>query len=341
MTQYPITPRMLREELEAHAYAGTVPLFLGAPGIGKSEGGHDFADAMNLEMIDVRLSSYLAEDLNGLPVRDGDRAIFLPYDVFPTEDTPLPKGKDGWFLFLDEFTSMSKSVQAPVYKLLLDRMVGQRKLHKRVVIAAAGNRLQDRAVVTALSSALKSRVTTYEMEVNVEEWLQWASKNHIDERINGYINYHPSDLMTFNPESDEASYSCPRSLYNLHKLIKDKEVTESMMPRIAGTIGDGVATKFKTYCDEAKDLVRPEEIFSNPNEAPVPRRASTKYATILALTSKIVDDDKIIKAAITYIDKYDPEFQNVFYRTVLHKDQKLRDNRIIFDKSIQYHKEWR
>lgn len=38
--------------------------------------------------------------------------MFMPFNIFPLENTPLPKGKNGWLLFLDEFNSAPKDVQA-------------------------------------------------------------------------------------------------------------------------------------------------------------------------------------------------------------------------------------
>ena len=40
------------------------------------------------------------------------RAAFAPFEMFPTKDTPLPQGKNGWVLLLDEMNSAAKAVQA-------------------------------------------------------------------------------------------------------------------------------------------------------------------------------------------------------------------------------------
>ena len=59
-----ITPTQALEEMRVSLKAGNVPLFLGSPGIGKSAIAKKLCEEYNLELIDVRLSSYLPEDLN-------------------------------------------------------------------------------------------------------------------------------------------------------------------------------------------------------------------------------------------------------------------------------------
>jgi len=44
---------------------------------------------------------------------------------------------------------------------------------------AAGNRVQDRALVRSLSSALVNRVSILNIRVDVQEWIDWASANGV------------------------------------------------------------------------------------------------------------------------------------------------------------------
>ena len=96
----------------------------GSPGLGKSALVRDIAEEKNLKLIDIRLSQCDLTDLNGLPKTDGKKATFLPFDTFPLEDDPLPEGKDGWLIFLDELNAAPRSLQCAAYKIILDRMVG-------------------------------------------------------------------------------------------------------------------------------------------------------------------------------------------------------------------------
>src|SRR5690606_8713131 len=128
-------------------------------------------------------------------------------DLFPTEDTPVPEGFDGWGLFLDEFNSAPKGVQAAAYKLTLDRMTGQHKLHERVAMVLAGNLSTDRAITNPISTAMQSRVVHLLMEINFEEWYyDVALKENYDPRIIAFLNYKNSYLMDFRPDHNENTF---------------------------------------------------------------------------------------------------------------------------------------
>ena len=71
-----------------------------------------------------------------------------------------PQLYDGWLIFLDELTSAPKHLQAPAYKLILDRMIGTHKLHPRVVIAAAGiGRVRSAEVTSRAGGSISSGTT--------------------------------------------------------------------------------------------------------------------------------------------------------------------------------------
>ncbi len=46
---------------------------------------------------------------------------------------------DGWLLFFDEMADAPPSLQSLAYKIILDKMVGNHKLHSKVRMVAAGN----------------------------------------------------------------------------------------------------------------------------------------------------------------------------------------------------------
>lgn len=92
--------------------AKLVPLLLGSPGIGKSGIIRQIAEEFQLKVIDLRLSQCDPTDLLGFPDTSTGRGRYLPMETFPIEGDPIPEGYQGWLLFLDEFTSAPRAVQA-------------------------------------------------------------------------------------------------------------------------------------------------------------------------------------------------------------------------------------
>ena len=92
--------------------ANLVPMVHGSPAIGKSSIVKWIAKKFNLKLIDLRLSQCDPTDLLGFPYIFGNRAGYRPMETFPIMGDEIPKGYNGWLLFLDELTSASTAVQA-------------------------------------------------------------------------------------------------------------------------------------------------------------------------------------------------------------------------------------
>ena len=112
MSAFKCTPRQARGHIVEILEAGLVPFLRSSPGMGKSAIIRSIADEYGMELLDIRLSTCAPEDLTGLPHFENGIAKFMPFDMFPVEGTELPTGKNGWIVFLDEFNSASKAVQA-------------------------------------------------------------------------------------------------------------------------------------------------------------------------------------------------------------------------------------
>ena len=325
MSLFSCGPRALKKYLITCMNAGLVPFVTGQPGIGKSDIVRQIAKEYNLEVIDIRLAQADITDLNGLPRFNKDKAEFIPFDIFPLENTPLPKGKQGWLCFMDEFNSSPRSIQAAAYKILLDRMVGNHKLHPNCVLMAAGNRKEDKAIVNDLSTATLSRLVHFQLDVSKDEWMyDYAIPNQLDGRIIAFINAFPDKLNTFDPEKSDKTFACPRTISFLDKLIKSKEqlgnpnITDEDLILFSGCVGDGVATEFINFVKVFTQVPKYSDIVKDPENTPIPDESALKWATITSLVQNA--DKKDSAQFIKYISNFDVSFQIVFLRMLLKKD---------------------
>ena len=325
MNIYTCTPRQVRSHIIDIIQAGLVPYVRSSPGMGKSSIMRSIGKDFKLKLIDHRLSTSQPEDLSGYPDLRSGRAKFVPFDIFPTEDMELVPSSDGWLLFLDEFNAAPKSVQAAAYKLILDRMVGQYKLHDNVAIAAAGNLDTDRAIVNPLSTAMQSRVIHLEMTLNHEQWMQdVALKNQYDPRIIAYLNFKQDDLMDFKPDHEEKTFCCPRTWEFMNALVKDKPILDEKIPLYAGTITSGVAASFVQFTKVFLELVTVEEIMRDPYGCRMPHDTSTKWAVVSHLMSVVTD--KNFKEIAQFTTRLDVSFRILFMRGALVRNQNFRSH---------------
>lgn len=349
MPVYEMKPRKVHEYALEALTAGCVPFIKGPPGIGKSAILKKIARDHNLKMIDHRISTSQPEDFTGLPdferndVGRGTTATFRQFDIFPIEGTPLPinpetgEPYDGWLLFLDEFNSGLREVIAAAYKLALDRMVGQSKLHERALVAMAGNNMMDGAIVNNIGTAMQSRLVHINMVTDFREWMEdVAMPQGYDERIRGYISWKQQALMKFDPKHKEDTFPCPRTWEFMNKMIRGKVFRESIDPETnepfhemdgkiglySGTIGESEACSFVQFCKVTNDIVQLPEILKDPVGCRLHHTAELKYAQITHLMDKVTAQN--FADISTYINRFDLSFRVMFYRTIMSSQPTLK-----------------
>lgn len=327
----------LQEEYVDHIRKNLVPYVRSSPGIGKSDSARKFANEKRLKLIDLRLSQCTPEDLQGYPMREGNKAVFTPFSIFPLEGEPLPivdgEEYDGWLLLLDELSSANKAVQAAAYKLILDRQVGSFNLHPRCAMIACGNLITDKAVVHKMSTALQSRLIHFQLQITVKEWTDWAIENGIDHRIMAFVNFDANMLMNFNPDHEDHTFACPRTWEFLNRTMNGVEIDrEKHTPRICGTIGAAAGMEFISFCEIYTDLPKWEHLMDPKiNDAlKPPAEPAAKFAVISWIGSEIKEDE--VEVVIPYVKKFGGDFQMLFCRHVLRRFPNMDRRSAVFSK---------
>lgn len=331
----PLGPKAMVEELIHQIQRGLSPMVTSSPGLAKSSLARLVAEKLNLELIDIRLATYLPEDLNGylnkVQADDGKwLAQFLPIDVFPLENAILPEGKQGWLIFLDELSSTSKQTQAAAYRLILDHEVGAKPLHPCVAIMGAGNHLTDKAVVNQMSTALVSRMPQLFLEANAQDWIEWAYLNDIDPRIIAYISYRNSHLMNFDPKKT-GPYACPRTWEMLSDLIQGQDVNAHSLARIESVIGDTIAPQFIVFTQQYDKMPTFEEVINDPKTA-MPDEMPTKFACAVMLSEKVTEET--MSTVITFVKRFPIDIRFVFMRGVKTLNPNMQQTSTIFRKEV-------
>jgi hypothetical protein len=179
-------------------------LLLSPPGVGKSEMVYQAAAEAGLPCRSLLGTQIAPEDVSGIPRIVGERSVFCPPRVL------LPEHPEPFCLFLDELPACAPDVQKAFYSLLLERRLGEHELPAGTWVVAAGNRVQDRALVRSLSSALINRVSILNIRVDTQDWLDWGTVNGVRADVLGFISYMPDALMRAVP-AEPQPFSTPRA----------------------------------------------------------------------------------------------------------------------------------
>ena len=304
--------------------ANIVPMVHGSPGIGKSQIVAQIAKEYGLKLIDLRLSQCDPTDLAGFPQIDVARqkAGYLPMDTFPLEGENPPAGYNGWLLFFDEANSAPKAVQAAAYKVILDRMIGQRSLHKNCALVAAGNLETDGAIVEEMSTALQSRLAHIELTVDADSWVEWAQNNDVHHMITSFIQFKPGQLYTFKPDHTDKTYACPRTWEFANRVMKvTEDGSPNRLPMLAGTLSEGVAREFLTFVKIFADLPKMAAIVAAPETIKVPNEPSILYALTGSLAHNATTDN--FGSLMKFISRLPVEFQVVTMRETIRRNKTM------------------
>lgn len=315
----------LKSELLDVLAAKLVPMVRSRPGEGKSAIIHQIAAENNLKVIDIRLGQCDPTDLNGFPQIVNGKATYVPMDTFPLEGDPLPlldetdpsKGTyNGWLLFFDELPTAPVALQACAYKILLERLVGNKKLHKKVAMVAAGNREEDNAGAQEMLTALQSRLVHFTLQTSASDWIDYARAQKLDTRIISFIQYRPALLNNFDPDHSDHTFSCPRTWEFLSRQIKAlPDIPGTKLGTIVGTIGPGSANEFYTFCQIYRDLVTLPDILNAPSAAKVPSEPSACYAVIEMLFGSF--NPTTVAPIMEYVNRLPMEFQVMLVRDIV------------------------
>jgi|TARA_B110000908_G_scaffold170557_1_gene230504 hypothetical protein len=284
-----------RKYVKHHAKKKRPMMIWGPPGIGKSDlVAGVCSEYPNSYLIDVRLPLWEPTDIKGIPyynAKENNMTWAAPSEL-PTEE--FAAKYDTIFLFLDELNGGAPAVQAAAYQLILNRKVGTYKLPDNVVIVAAGNRETDKGVTYRMPKPLANRFVHYEIRVDFEDWLTWATNNDISPDVVGYLTFSKSDLYNFDPSSNERSFATPRSWAFVSELLDDVEdfSDEEITDMVSGAIGEGTALKFKAHRAVASKLPNPTLILKGEVTTLKTKEISAMYSlsTSMAYELKAVYD---------------------------------------------------
>jgi hypothetical protein len=275
----------------------------GKPGIGKSAIMRQFAASMgpSFGFVDIRLPYFDLVDMRGLPFPRDGKTTWLTPDFLPTAGEGI--------ILLDEFSAAPLTMQALAYQLCLDRQIGDYRLPDGWSVHLAGNSQADRAIANRLSSAIVSRVAKYTLDINLDDWTDYALESGIHHEVLAAVRFMPDLLHDFNPKTwvDGSPYSCPRTLEKL-STIYTHAGREQMSPEMtSGIVGEGAATRILGFLQLISKLPNLDAIILDPKGTKLPESPGAMFAVSAGLARKATPGN--IGKIMTYIGRLEKEYE--------------------------------
>jgi hypothetical protein len=264
-----------------------------------------------MKLIDVRISQLDAVDLRGVPTVEQQTTYFNAPSFLPVDD-----GSAG-ILFLDEINAGDARTMAAAYQLILDRRLGDYVLPDAWRIGAAGNRVQDRATITAMPAPLRNRFLHLEYEVHLDDFCQWCYTNGIHSDIIGFVRQHPHLLNELDTDGargkdnagklkDALGFATPRTYSYLNRLISSNLPAHIEYDMYASAVGESVGALFAGFRKHSRSMPNIDALLIDPKKANVPEEPSTLYATSSALAARATEDN--FERITQYLDRIPTEF---------------------------------
>jgi hypothetical protein len=297
-----------------------IPVYLhSAPGLGKSDCLRQLAHERKAGFIDLRVGTMLPEDLTGIPVPDLEKriAVWLRATFWPNEERD---GATGIIAF-DELSDASKNLQSCIYRVVLDRQIGDYKIPPGWWPVAAGNRREDKAAAQSISTALANRFAHVHVRADFDCWKIWANQNDIDPMLVGFLSFR-SHLLHSMEGADLLAFPTPRSWAKASKVFG---IPDKRFRLLSGIVGEGAAAEVEAYF-KVVDLPSLEEILAKPKSTFIPDEPASRFALASMLARHITNET--FPAIYTYImrDDFGADFSTVVVLDAAKRDTTLCDH---------------
>ncbi len=317
---YTLRPSELASTLSLLVEARQPCIVWGPPGAAKSQIAQQVAAAARRTYVDVRALLLDPVDLRGIPWRDSaGRTRWAPPAFLPPSD-------DGgsWLINLEELPSAVPMVQAALYQLVLDRKVGEYELPDGASLIACGNREGDRGVVNRMPTPLASRFVHLEIKVDAADWCAWGAANGITPEVLFFIQLRPDLLHTFDPQSRERAFACPRTWEFASNIVKRRNGLHPAAERalLVGAIGEAAAVEFLAFLAVWRELPHPRAVLDDPENADVPNNASALIALCGSLYRLATDVN--LDAIVTYAQRLRREVGEFLVGSCIRRDPDLQ-----------------
>jgi len=245
------------------------PLFVGPPGIGKSEIIQQWCNKHNIPFIDLRAAYLEAPDVIGFPqIKEVDgraRTIHALPEFWPAD--PNWEG----VILLEEPNRGTTSVMNTFMQMLTDLQVHLYKLPKRAMIVGAINPENEEYDVNTMDAALKNRFEMFHVDYDAESFIKFMRDDEWDERV---VDFVRGNFWTYVKPEDVANnpgakYISPRSLSKLNSALKagvtEMDMAVQMMV-FESVLGKNYAIQFFNFISKERPVfVR--DLLENKDEA--------------------------------------------------------------------------
>ena len=224
-----LSPKYVKEICESMypLRSELVPCFIGAPGIGKTQGVYEFAKGKGVNVVTFILSNTVPSEISGIRMPDKDTKKLEVFD-----DSRMASLKDGDILFFDEILEASPMLWSACLTLIQDRIMASGRKLPDVFIVAASNPVTSPAIIPA---STRDRFMFFDIKFDSDDWRSWFRKKH-------HVIPTHTLISRIQDDSDQYNILTPRTVEKLFLWMKDNKNNWSLKEVLIASMFDSIIT---------------------------------------------------------------------------------------------------
>jgi len=149
----------------------------------------------------------------------------------------------------------------------------------------------------------------HEVEKDFKGWYYWAINHGIDFSITSFLKKFPNLLFDF--KTDRKINATGRTWAKANDVLGDS----NEFPRLAGLVGEGIATQFCAYKEVFMEFPEVSDVETQPEKAKVPKNKDAQFALVYALIQHL--NPKNWSAFVQYCGRMNKEYLTLFVTEAL------------------------
>ena len=283
--------------------AGIPAYIQGSPGIGKSQTVKQFADSVGYNLITQSAAIMDPTDAKGLPGLDKETKTakwFAPYLLHQVRENPKT------IIFFDDLPTATVSVQASLFRTILDNCIGDEPMPDTVYRIGAGNRATDAAGANQMLTPMRNRFAHLMLEPEVLDWSRWAVHAGVHTAVIAFLRLRNELFNVF--DKTKYAFPTPRTWSDMvSPLLNENPPKGLLLELVGGLVGrEPAAIEFCAFYDMYKSMPSLEHIITTPGTAEVPTIPAVLYAVSTALGRRASQNN--MDAVVQYACRMPAEF---------------------------------
>jgi len=244
------------------------------PGLGKSSSVRTIANELKVPTVEISMPQKNLSFFSGIPqfIASEEMNKYKIDGLTQTEVTEWTAPElvvranleaekhGGCVILLDDIHKVNRSTQAVLYELLLDRRMGQYRLHDNVAIVLTMND-SEAAGMQMMDTPVKDRMQLIDVELNSEYWIDnFGSK--LNMYVSSFVRKNPNYISEEETEDLESSAS-PRSweyLSNMLDVLDSKFISKNAIMIAKGFVSNDVAREFNKHVQYVNSINFEEKV---------------------------------------------------------------------------------